>query len=132
MTVRTIGVTAAIGMIVSVSAQADPPGGDIVDQILHPPPPTAAAPSLAPFAQPGPPAVLPPSAAPAPVVVAQPMPPAVAAQPMPLTPQNTIVPATMPPTAPPPPRPVLTPLQPASTLTGPDIIGDAQPAIPLP
>ena len=139
MTVRTIGVTAAIGMIVSVSAQADPPGGDIVDQILHPTPPTAAAAPPPPIAQPAPPAALPASAAPAPIAApptrpaATPLPPTpAAAQPMPLTPQNTIVPATMPLPGPPPARPVVTTLQPASTLTGPDIIGDVPPTTPLP
>jgi outer membrane immunogenic protein len=48
-----------------------------------------------------------------------------------LTPQNAVAPVQMPPPAP-PPRAVTTTLQPASTLTGPDIIGEGQPAIPLP
>jgi outer membrane immunogenic protein len=122
MTVRTIGVTAAIGMIVSVAAQADPPGGDIVDQILYPSPPPATAPSPTPvLVQPTPPA--------APVAAAPPAP--IAAQPVPLTPQNAIASGDLSPSGP-PPRAVTTTLQPASTLTGPDIIGDAQPAMPLP
>jgi outer membrane immunogenic protein len=50
---------------------------------------------------------------------------------MPLTPQNAITPADMPPPGP-PARSVPTTLQPASTLTGPDIIGDVQPGMQLP
>lgn len=109
-------------MIVSVSAQADPPGGDIVDQILHPTTPAAAAVAPAPIPVP-PPAPVP--------IAAQPIAPTApaVAQPVPLTPQNVSAPAAMPPPAPPPKA--VTTLQPASTLTGPDIIGDA-PVMPLP
>jgi outer membrane immunogenic protein len=135
MTARTIGVTAAIGMIVSVSAQADPPGGDIVDQILHPVAPPAAVPMLPPAPlQPAPPAAASPPAIvarPIPLTAPSPQPVPVAAQPAPHPAQNTIPPAAMRPPGP-PPRPGPTTPQPASTLTGPDIIGEVRPAASLP
>jgi outer membrane immunogenic protein len=113
-------MSAAIGVLASVAAHAaqDPPGGDIVDQILNPQPPPAAAPAPlpAPFAA--------PPAAPAPLAM-PPTPAEPAPAPAPVAPVSTH-PQPLPPT-PPAPMPSSGPLTPASTMTGPDIIGEPPP-----
>jgi outer membrane immunogenic protein len=121
MTARTVRVIATIGVIASLPVHADPPGGDIVDQILHPNQPPVAVPIAPPppaVAYPTPPA--PPPAIVRPSAVAQPA--VVVYQPTPFAPA---------PPAPPPPLPPVAPPS-SSAMTGPDIIGQTTAAVPLP
>jgi len=105
---RTIGVIAAVGLLVPITAYADPPGGDIVDQILktlppapgHPAPMTSAdatPPAPTPVAAtPAPPSPVPLSPAPAEAPPANVPPTTVAVTPLPPSPAPALVPASAP------------------------------------
>ena len=77
MATRTLGIIAALGLLAPVTAHADAPGGDIVDQILKtlPPSPARAAPmTSAEVTPPAPVTPPPPSPAPASLTPANPPP----------------------------------------------------------
>jgi outer membrane immunogenic protein len=145
MAARTLGMIAAIGVVAASAAQAaDPPGGDIVDQIIQtmPPRPGASLPPSAATAAPSPAAIAPPpTAAVASPTPLAPLPPPTAIAPAAVAPSAT-APAPLPPAvvasptpiavASPTPAPATPPSFVPTTLDSGDIVDQAQQASPPP
>jgi outer membrane immunogenic protein len=119
---RTLGIIAALGLLAPVSAYADQPGGDIVDQILRTLPPSPVHPeSPGPVAAANPPAPSPVPVSPAP---SSPAPAPVAAVGAPTSPAATVTADAAAPGSP-------APSTAAPAPNGGDILVQAQQAPPL-